>query len=304
MGRELKRVALDFKWPLEKVWKGFLNPFSKHARPCRQCGGRGESPQLTELHNQWYGYSAFRPEDRGSRPWTTEDAPIIAFASRNLESAPGFYGQGPVALNREAQRLCDLFNQQWSHHLNDDDVAALLEADRLWDFTSTFSPGDGWVKKEPAVVPTAAQVNAWSIGGMGHDSINSWAVIRAECKRLGHPMSCSACEGECQIWRTNRLRKKAEKWTKVEPPAGLGYQIWEHTTEGSPISPVFATAKELAAWMVTEYRHRRDEGNFTSWMKFIEGPGWVPSGVIGGGRLFHGANIVRAFEEEQEPAIA
>ena len=25
MGREVKRVALDFDWPLSKVWKGFIN---------------------------------------------------------------------------------------------------------------------------------------------------------------------------------------------------------------------------------------------------------------------------------------
>lgn len=33
-----------------------------------------------------------------------------------------------------------------------------------------------------------------------------------------------------------------------EPPKGEGYQLWETTSEGSPISPVFASAEELAAW--------------------------------------------------------
>lgn len=31
MGREIKRVPLDFEWPLNKVWEGFLNP---HYKPC------------------------------------------------------------------------------------------------------------------------------------------------------------------------------------------------------------------------------------------------------------------------------
>ena len=26
MGRELKRVPLDFDWPLNKPWEGFVNP--------------------------------------------------------------------------------------------------------------------------------------------------------------------------------------------------------------------------------------------------------------------------------------
>jgi len=37
MGREIRRVALDFNWPLNKVWDGFLNP---HYRECpEKCGG-------------------------------------------------------------------------------------------------------------------------------------------------------------------------------------------------------------------------------------------------------------------------
>ena len=31
-------------------------------------------------------------------------------------------------------------------------------------------------------------------------------------------------------------------------PQGDGYQLWETTTEGSPLSPVFAIVEELAEW--------------------------------------------------------
>jgi len=34
MGREVRRVPLDFDWPLEKTWKGFINP---HYVPCPDC---------------------------------------------------------------------------------------------------------------------------------------------------------------------------------------------------------------------------------------------------------------------------
>jgi hypothetical protein len=33
-----------------------------------------------------------------------------------------------------------------------------------------------------------------------------------------------------------------------DPPKGDGYQLWETTTEGSPISPVFETLDELCEW--------------------------------------------------------
>lgn len=38
MGRELRRVPLDFDWPQGKVWHGYRNP---HYRKCADCGGYG-----------------------------------------------------------------------------------------------------------------------------------------------------------------------------------------------------------------------------------------------------------------------
>lgn len=34
----------------------------------------------------------------------------------------------------------------------------------------------------------------------------------------------------------------------LAPPKGEGYQLWETTTEGSPMSPVFTTLDELCEW--------------------------------------------------------
>ena len=38
---------------------------------------------------------------------------------------------------------------------------------------------------------------------------------------------------------------------RIEPPTGDGYQCWETTSEGSPISPVFKTFVELCNWLAT-----------------------------------------------------
>ena len=43
MGREIKRVALDFNWPLEEVWPGFVNYFYNHCAICVDCDGTGEA---------------------------------------------------------------------------------------------------------------------------------------------------------------------------------------------------------------------------------------------------------------------
>lgn len=43
MSREVKRVPLDFDWPLHKVWDGYLLPANLQSETCTQCGGRGQT---------------------------------------------------------------------------------------------------------------------------------------------------------------------------------------------------------------------------------------------------------------------
>ena len=54
MGRELKRVSLDFNWPLNKIWKGYLNPY--HPSNCPSCE-TGYSKRYKELSDLWYGWN-------------------------------------------------------------------------------------------------------------------------------------------------------------------------------------------------------------------------------------------------------
>jgi len=42
----------------------------------------------------------------------------------------------------------------------------------------------------------------------------------------------------------------ATGWKPTEPPAGPGWQLWETVTEGSPITPVFATQEGLVQHLV------------------------------------------------------
>lgn len=48
MGRELKRVPLDFSWSIDKVWSGYLNP---HYKKCPDCenGSTAARERLSDL---------------------------------------------------------------------------------------------------------------------------------------------------------------------------------------------------------------------------------------------------------------
>jgi hypothetical protein len=150
--------------------------------------------------------------------------------------------------------------------------------------------GKGWQPKDPPVHPTAEEVNRWNItpGHFGHDSINSWIVIKAECERRGVSTTCQHCEGDARIWPSKEARQAFEDWEPTPPPEGPGYQIWETVSEGSPISPVFETPEMLAAYMANRPWGADDGTPYEDWLAFIRGPGWAPSMISMGGALVPG----------------
>lgn len=294
MSNEVKRVPLDFAWPLHEVWEGFLRPDRFREIPCEACcydreptimdelfpaprSGTGYSPHAQHLHDLWYGHAPFDLATTGSVPLDAGTPAVRRFAERNVTASPEFYGTGESAIVREAHRLAVLRNNQWAHHLSQEDVDALVAADRLWDFTRKRTES-GWEKIDPPVHPSAAAVNEWSLSGFGHDSLNAGIVIAARCAREGFPVYCAACDGYGSLEAYEGQRAEATAWKPAEPPMGAGWQLWESVTEGSPVSPVFATSAELAAWM-SDPERGEDWVPAETAARFIS-HGWAPTGVF------------------------
>lgn len=310
MGRKIKRVAIDFSWPLKTPWKGFINQYHT-AKQCEACNGSGYSSDAKRFSDEWYGHADFDPRSTGSEPFGWSHPLVLRFATDNItydfnsrtrrEPTPS----DKRAIKREAMRLAEMWDRQWIHHLSQADVDALVADGRLSDFTSTFTPGEGWKPKEPPYRPTAKEVNEWSITrGIGHDAINQWVCVKARCKREGVSPYCSCCEGHGELWPSKADKKRYEDWQPQEPPDGDGWQLWETVSEGSPITPVFATPELLAEFCA---KHQFDEGRRQTsgelwnilaggteklsreqWLEFIAGPGWAPSSVYVDGDIMSG----------------
>lgn len=298
MSREVKRVAIDFEWPLSEVWQGYLRPDRLGGIECDACGGSGDAPRARELSDLWYGYRPFLPEDNGSTLLMADTPAVRAFAERNVERAPEFYGSSERAIRREARRLADLWNGQWSHHLNADDVAALLEAGRLMDLTHRWTPEGRRQPLDPPVVPTPEQVNERALCGFGHDAINSWVVIKARCIREGAPLTCAACGGHGLTEAYPGQRAESDAWGPTGPPTGEGWQLWETTSEGSAVSPVFPTDEALAGWLTTKdgsravgTRHHPVHLTLEQACGFVR-QGWAPTFIGNAGGLHSGAEFV------------
>jgi len=310
VSRTLKRVPMDFAWPLRETWGGYVNPYYKLAGECPDCehgrdraGGRRDA-NAALFYNQWYGHAPFDPAAYGAQPLSVDDPAIREFAERNVSRAPdyfmtaaerkardefrygamyGFPHDQPLvpmptftrdsAIRFEIRRLHELWRGQWKHHLIQADVDALIAHDRLWDFTRVpideeqekivaekcAAGGNSWLPFDNGYRPTAAEVNTWSIQSTGHDGLNSGICVEARCAREGVPYMCARCAGSGRLWPTPEIERKCEDWTKTEPPAGDGYQLWSTTSEGCPVSPVFRSLDELCAWA---------EGNATTFASF------------------------------------
>jgi len=220
----MKRVPIDFNWEIGKVWSGYVNPHVRH--DCKDCQGSGYSKEYKDYENEWYG-------------WYNEDW------------KPNPFREG-ARYNATA----------WHNNLTKEDVAALIEEDRLWSFTRVAlndehreiirkkieGGGNSWLPFDNGYIPTPEEVNEWNLRGLGHDSINCSIVIEARLKKEGKSHLCPKCMGKGVNWQHPKAKELYESWENYEPPTGEGFQLWETTSEGSPNSPVFKSLEELCEW--------------------------------------------------------
>jgi hypothetical protein len=91
--------------------------------------------------------------------------------------------------------------------------------------------------------------------------------VEFRAKKLGVYGKCAACKGNGHII----IRKQYKDWKEYEPPTGPGYQLWETCSEGSPVSPVFGSAEQLAEWCednATVFAH--DRTSKERWLKMFQ----------------------------------
>lgn len=85
------------------------------------------------------------------------------------------------------------------------------------------------------------------------------------CRICEKHRECDDCADYCIVYRHRN------EWYR-EPPEGIGFQCWETTSEGSPISPVFASMEELCEWLAkneTIFAFRKADA--AEWMSYLYG---------------------------------
>ncbi|MDE2099689.1 MAG: hypothetical protein KGL39_20720 [Patescibacteria group bacterium] len=181
MGRELKRVPLDFDWPLHKTWEGYVNP---HYKKCPDCTD---------------GYTV-------ARRYVHALVQLIMIAGEDSlrgRKHPWLQNAGLCPVEPPTPDMAELTS--------------------------------GLAGREPSP--------------LGHDSCDNW---RAEAKIIAaaglDPKVwgiCPTCEGDAI---DPAFKAAYEAWQAYEPPTGDGYQLWDTTGDGSPITPVFASLDALCKY--------------------------------------------------------
>lgn len=231
MGREIKRVPLDFDWPLNKVWKGYVNP---HFKPC---------PEDNK--------TCFNGNTAGGA-WLAAIVRLLMVAG--ADGADG-------GKRRVGGRI-------WPHpYLAEFVLAPTFDPPEGWwshptATTSVIPPTSDLAQLTEGL---AGRAMAFSM----HDACDNWAAYNAIKKAAGVPKKwgvCPVCKGHCI---DPSVRKVYNKWKPTKLPKGKGWQVWETVSAGSPISPVFASSAQCVDWLVGQGHTREAANSFvndTGWV--------------------------------------
>ena len=239
MGREIRRVPVGFDWPIEKVWWGFVMPSTLHSQECIYCDRKGYSKIALKLYNIWYGYEHYFPSGPELKPFESTEEVIVEYAKKNVSKT--YTGDTWIKkefteneLKQEAKRLATVFNGRWMYHLNQEEI------DVMWD---EYSKLKEIFKEKPDPFTYSRNVISTVFFNECPDEI-----IRHYAKKQNFNHLCNFCNGKGCFENPG-----AKWWTETPVPEGPAYQLWETVSEGSPVSPAFEKAEDLAQWLTENY---------------------------------------------------
>lgn len=219
MSREIKRVPVDWDWPLNKVWEGYLTPAKLRAAACPDCcderGGYGcGSTAARKWVEGWLHLLGMMAEDVRAQSFAGADNQFTQFGDDRARMHPYL---------KDLQKICI-----YEHRRPSPDIVELVDGLRGERKTVSF----------------------------GYSSDVAYKLIKVLTEQAGLPEDwgyCPTCKGEGSVETYPGQRAEAEAYheTEHEPPEGDGWQVWETVSEGSPISPVFPEREGLILWLMS-----------------------------------------------------
>lgn len=287
MGREVRRVPLDFDWPLDKVWKGYVMDDELKPDLCPECKGDGRT-----VFGEWIGgftyVMAMLASDVHERigrqsnlhPWLAE----FGRAAGHWEYLVDGEWRHVAELQSEGHES-EFFRAhqgRWVVDRPGDDALDFFHGIMRKHYELRYAQDDEYAKYySPDTLPSREEIGgSFGLSSRGTGTVNIQAALLHVLEDAAEvSFDCPICWGNGSLDKYEGQEADRDAWEKTEPPEGEGYQLWETVTEGSPISPVFETPEELARYMVgmDEWGTTKD---YQTALNFV-GVGWAPTGMNG-----------------------
>lgn len=157
-----------------------------------------------------------------------------------------------------------------------DDLRAQQRGQRMHPYFDEFSTEAHGTRPTGDILELTTGLAGREPGRIGHDTIDAHQATRTIIDAAGLDPNtwgiCPACGGAGEIEKYPGQAADQEAWEPTEPPPGHGWQLWETTSEGSPISPVFASAELLANWCANNATYFGSErASYEEWLGLISG---------------------------------
>lgn len=280
MGRELKRVCLDFDWPLNKVWRGYINPYYK---PCPE-----ENVTC---------FSGYKPEYHWLEAITRQMA-LIGEEAAAAPRAEEFKQRGRTYPHPYLENWGNAPRYEIPRDEMEKIQAKETAQQRMFEMQKYlhYHPRQ-LMPLGPGLVSLIEGLSGNKLGSFLGGSGVAWDLMEKILRTAGFTtksareewMHCPLCKGE-NIHPD--MKEAYEAWQKEEPEIGEGWQLWETVSEGSPISPVFPTREAFIEYLIGEgYSPKAAE-------KFTE-TGWVPSGLMANGRMYKNIEMCELGTEDR-----
>lgn len=83
------------------------------------------------------------------------------------------------------------------------------------------------------------------------DAVREWKEGYAAWERGERPAGCTEAYANSEYWEYEASPPDRERYRPWKDEEATWYQLWESVSEGTPVSPPFATKEELVQYLVT-----------------------------------------------------
>jgi hypothetical protein len=228
-------------WTLND-WNEMVNFYfevSRASKRCEECAGTGYHRDALWVSESFYSHSS--PFCYATDRELAAKKVMEQFSGKAEE--PLGRGTFPTAeviakYGPEFERFCYemVDHREWRDRITQDEVEALAERDRLFNYMKKGDP-----------IPSAAVVNAAQGRGafLGHDGINRCILIEQRCKRFGIPLHCETCDGSGYVYTAPKAHVNLILWY-LHPRKGCSRGVEVRGIKQAQLPEVFAYLRKAA----------------------------------------------------------